>query len=50
MRRQSVNTQMIHARIEPKLKKSAERIYSEIGMSTGTAATARFQPALKADR
>jgi DNA-damage-inducible protein J len=34
MRRQSVKTQMIHARIEPKLKRSAERIFSEIGMST----------------
>ena len=34
MRRQGVKTQMIHARIEPKLKKSAERIFSEIGMST----------------
>jgi DNA-damage-inducible protein J len=34
MRRHSVKTQMIHARIEPKLKKSAERIFSEIGMST----------------
>ena len=34
MRRQSVKTQMIHARIEPKLKKSAERIFSAIGMST----------------
>ena len=29
MRRQSVKTQMIHARIEPKLKRSAERIFSE---------------------
>jgi DNA-damage-inducible protein J len=34
MRRQSVKTEMIHARIEPKLKRSAERIFSEIGMST----------------
>jgi len=34
MRRQSIKTQMIHARIEPKLKRSAERIFSEIGMST----------------
>ena len=34
MRRQSGKTQMIHARIEPKLKRSAERIFSEIGMST----------------
>lgn len=34
MRRQNVKTKMIHARIEPKLKRSAERIFSEIGMST----------------
>jgi len=34
MRRQSVKTQMINARIEPKLKRSAERIFSEIGIST----------------
>ena len=34
MRRQAVKTQMIHARIEPKLKRSAERIFSEIGIST----------------
>ena len=34
MRRQTIKTQMIHARIEPKLKRSAERIFSEIGMST----------------
>ena len=34
MRRQSAKTQMIHARIEPKLKRSAERIFSEVGMST----------------
>ncbi len=34
MPRQSVKTQMIHARIEPKLKMSDERIFSEIGMST----------------
>ena len=34
MPRQSVKTQMIHARVEPKLKRSAERIFSEIGMST----------------
>jgi DNA-damage-inducible protein J len=27
-------TQMIHARIEPKLKKSAERIFSDLGLST----------------
>lgn len=34
MRRQDAKTQMIHARIDPKLKKSAERIFSEIGIST----------------
>src|SRR5947208_1198370 len=34
MRRRSVKTQMIHARIEPRLKRSAERIFSEIGIST----------------
>ena len=34
MSRRSVKTQMIHARIEPKLKRSAERIFNEIGMST----------------
>ena len=34
MRRQSVKTEMIHARIEPKLKRSTERIFSEIGIST----------------
>ena len=27
-------TQMIHARIEPRLKKSAEAIFSKIGLST----------------
>jgi DNA-damage-inducible protein J len=30
-------TQMIHARIDPKLKQSAERIFSEIGVSTAEA-------------
>jgi len=34
MPRQGAKTQMIHARIEPKLKMSAERVFSEIGMST----------------
>jgi DNA-damage-inducible protein J len=34
MRRTGEKTQMVHARIEPKLKKSAERIFSEIGIST----------------
>lgn len=30
----SVKTLMIHARVEPKLKRSAERIFSAIGMTT----------------
>lgn len=30
-------TEMIHARIDPKLKRSAERIFSEIGVSTAEA-------------
>jgi len=34
MRRQSEKTQMIHARIDPRLKKSAERVFREIGIST----------------
>ncbi len=34
MRRQGAKNQMIHARIEPKLKKSAERIFAGIGIST----------------
>ena len=34
MPRQSTKTLMIHARIDPKLKKSAESIFSEIGIST----------------
>ncbi len=34
MPRQSTKTLMIHARIDPKLKKSAEGIFSEIGIST----------------
>jgi DNA-damage-inducible protein J len=34
MPRASVKTLMIHARVEPKLKRSAERIFSEIGMTT----------------
>jgi DNA-damage-inducible protein J len=34
MPRQIVKTQMIHARIDPKLKKSAERIFTKIGIST----------------
>jgi DNA-damage-inducible protein J len=34
MRRQTGKTQMIHARIDPKLKRSAERVFSQIGIST----------------
>jgi DNA-damage-inducible protein J len=34
MRQQSAQTQMIHARIDPKLKESAERVFSKIGIST----------------
>ncbi len=34
MRQQTGKTQMIHARIDPKLKRSAERIFSQIGIST----------------
>jgi DNA-damage-inducible protein J len=34
MRRQIVKTQMLHARIDPRLKKSAERIFTKIGIST----------------
>lgn len=34
MRQQTGKTQMIHARIDPKLKRSAERVFSKIGIST----------------
>jgi DNA-damage-inducible protein J len=34
MRQRLAKTEMIHARIDPKLKKSAEHIFSEIGIST----------------
>jgi DNA-damage-inducible protein J len=34
MPRQPVKTRMIHARIDPKLKASAERVFSMIGIST----------------
>ena len=34
MRRQYRKTEMIHARIDPKLKKSAERIFTDLGIST----------------
>jgi antitoxin component of RelBE/YafQ-DinJ toxin-antitoxin module len=32
MRQQVAQTQMIHARIDPKLKESAERVFSKIGI------------------
>ena len=34
MRRQHVKTQMVHVRIDPRLKKTAERIFTKIGIST----------------
>ena len=34
MRRQPIKTQMVHVRIDPQLKKSAERIFTKIGIST----------------
>ncbi len=34
MRRQTGKTRMIHARIDPKLKESAERVFSKIGVTT----------------
>jgi DNA-damage-inducible protein J len=34
MRQQTEKTRMMHARIDPKLKKSAERIFADIGIST----------------
>ncbi len=34
MSRQPAKTRMIHARIDPKLKESAERVFSTIGIST----------------
>ena len=33
MRQQRPRTQMIHARVEPGLKRSADRIFHEIGIS-----------------
>jgi len=33
----TAKTQMIHARIDPRLKKSAEAIFSKIGLSTSDA-------------
>jgi DNA-damage-inducible protein J len=37
MRQQAAQTQMIHARIDPKLKQSAERVFSKIGITTAQA-------------
>jgi len=34
MPRQNAKTQMVHARINPQLKKSAERIFLDLGIST----------------
>ena len=34
MPRQLVKTEMVHVRIDPRLKKSAERIFTKIGIST----------------
>lgn len=34
MRRHSGKTQMVHVRIDPKLKKSAERVFTGLGIST----------------
>jgi DNA-damage-inducible protein J len=34
MRQQSAKTRMIHARVDPKLKESAERVFSTLGLST----------------
>jgi DNA-damage-inducible protein J len=37
MQRQRAKTEMIHARIDSRLKKSADHIFSEIGISTAEA-------------
>jgi DNA-damage-inducible protein J len=34
MTKRSDKTEMIHARIDPRLKKSAQRIFTEVGIST----------------
>lgn len=34
MRQQAGKTQMIHARIDPELKRSAERVFSQVVIST----------------
>ena len=34
MAQQAAKTKMIHARIEPRLKRSAEKVFAEIGVTT----------------
>jgi DNA-damage-inducible protein J len=34
MTRPSAKTRMIHARIEPRLKRSAEKVFAELGVTT----------------
>jgi DNA-damage-inducible protein J len=34
MTRRPAKTRMIHARIEPRLKRSAERVFAELGVTT----------------
>jgi len=34
MRQEAAKTTMVHARIDPRLKESAERVFSKIGIST----------------
>jgi DNA-damage-inducible protein J len=34
MRRRGEKTQMVHARIDPRLKRSAERVFTALGIST----------------
>ena len=34
MRQEAAKTRMVHARIDPHLKESAERVFSKIGIST----------------
>ncbi len=37
MRHRGTKTEMIHARIDTRLKKSAERVFSDLGISTAEA-------------
>lgn len=34
MRQRGEKTQMVHARVDPKLKMSAERVFTELGITT----------------